>query len=278
MYVYDTRHIKGGDFFICLPGGERYCKEALERGAKDIVYMTRSEMALFSSELNKHPSNDLIVVGITGTNGKTSVAHFVGEALLLLDCVPKVQGTLSTVLTTPESLDTQRAMREHLDKGGTHFIMEVSSHGIAQSRVEGIDFDVKCLTNISQDHLDYHQTVEAYRQVKMDFISHYPGNSILEKDYQEVEMVAHPFLSGTFNELNLKAAAAILLELGFEKDRVYHALKRVSAVKGRYELIDSDTDFDVVVDFAHTPEGLDIVLEYAKQQAELKKWAVACLF
>ena len=186
MYVYDSRKVKLGDTFLCLPGGEAYCDEALAKGAKEILTVTRKEMASLANSFFSYPSKHLKVIGVTGTNGKTSVCHFVAEVLKILGYHSFTQGTLTHRLTTPESLDTFQAMDGHLKDGGTYFVMEVSSHGIAQDRVAGIDFDVTCLTNISQDHLDFHGSFEAYQQVKLGFMEGSGGIKIYTHDFQSV--------------------------------------------------------------------------------------------
>ena len=170
MYEYDSRKIKPGNIFLCLPKAEAYCEEAKSNGAKQIINCTRKQMADIANNFYNFPSKSLKVVGVTGTNGKSSVTSFVHQALEKFGKKSYLQGTLSARLTTPESLDSIQVMRDHLDAGGTHFVMEVSSHGIHQNRISGIDFDVKCLTNISQDHLDYHHTFESYKSVKLSFM------------------------------------------------------------------------------------------------------------
>ncbi|NOR70936.1 MAG: hypothetical protein GQ532_14780, partial [Methylomarinum sp.] len=119
-----------------------------------------------------HPAKDLYVIGITGTNGKTSVSHLIGEVLKSAGYKPFVLGALNSGnkdLSTPESADIEKIMRDHLEQGGTHFIMEVTSEGIDQARILGIDFNIKLLTNITEDHLDYHKTFEKYQQTKLSF-------------------------------------------------------------------------------------------------------------
>ena len=115
---------------------------------------------------DRHPSEDLYVIGITGTNGKTTVSYLIGEVLKSAGHKPFVLGTLNSGdrdLSTPQSLDTLRFMKDHLDQGGTHFIMEVTSEGIDQERLLGIDVDVKILKNNTPDHLDYHNTIPKYQ-------------------------------------------------------------------------------------------------------------------
>jgi len=133
-----------------------------------------NDLTLVDISPRKHPSNELFVIGITGTNGKTSVSHLIGEVLKAAGYNTFVLGTLNSGnkdLSTPESDDISRFMSQHLEQGGTHFIMEVTSEGIDQERLIDIEFDLKLLTNITQDHLDYHKTFERYQQTKLDFMS-----------------------------------------------------------------------------------------------------------
>ena len=202
MYVYDSRSIQKDATFLCLPGGERYLADVLQQGVKTIFYLNRVQLAQLAHDVHGKPSNSLVVIGVTGTNGKTSVCHFLQQALVQLGQKPAVQGTLTHNLTTPESLDTQAFMAKHLSLGGTHFVMEVSSHGIAQNRIDCIDFDVTCLTNISQDHLDYHGTMDDYQRVKYSFMNHYPGQSIFPEDFLSLPDVKNNVVFGMFNQAN----------------------------------------------------------------------------
>ncbi len=271
MYIYDSRKVKFGDTFLCLPGGDPYCDEALAKGAKEILKVTRKEMARLVNSFFSYPSKHLKVIGVTGTNGKTSVCHFVAEVLKTLGYHPFTQGTLTHRLTTPESLDTFQAMDSHLKDGGTHFVMEVSSHGIAQDRVVGIDFDVTCLTNISQDHLDFHGSFEVYQQVKLGFMEGSGGIKIYPDDFQSVCLNDEASHYTSFQTLNKKAALAILLACGLDRDKALAALMKVMPPKGRFESVFSKAPFHVIVDYAHSPHGVEVVLKAAKEQLALSK-------
>lgn len=271
MYEYDSRKIKPGTIFLCLPKAEAYCEEAKSNGAKDIVTCTREQMASIANDFYKSPSQGLKVVGVTGTNGKSSVTSFVHQALVNLGAKSYLQGTLSARLTTPESLDSIQSMRKHLDSGGTHFVMEVSSHGIHQNRILGIDFDVKCLTNISQDHLDYHDTLESYKAVKLSYMNDFLGTSIFPEEFNRYSCIENNYVFGAFNQENLKAAYAILLHLGYDDSRCREALKEVRCPEGRFEFIDIDNACNVVVDYAHSPDGIKVVAREAKLLAKQHK-------
>jgi UDP-N-acetylmuramoyl-L-alanyl-D-glutamate--2,6-diaminopimelate ligase len=278
MHTFDSRKIKPGDTFICLPGGERFKEDALRRGASEIVHMTREEMAVFAHTHFDAPSSSLKVVGITGTNGKTTVAYWTALALEALGQKPYFLGTINSSLTTPESLDTQQLMREHLDRGGTHFVMEVSSHGIHQHRADGIEFDVKCLTNITQDHLDYHGTFEAYRDTKLHFMNNFPGVAVFPESYLDTEITFQTALKADFNFENLKATRAILLELGFSADDIEPVLSTLTPPPGRFEVVSQTSGPLVIVDFAHTPDGLERVVEESKKLSDDRKGRLIVLF
>ena len=155
-----------------------YIYDAVSGGAKAYMVMNRMQLSDFSDHVYGSPSKKLCVIGVTGTNGKTSVASFVAQCLQGLGCKPAVLGTLSSPLTTPESLDIQSLMEAHVSKGGTHFVMEVSSHAIAQDRVKHIHFSIRCLTNITQDHLDYHGNMSNYAATKFMLFHDSPAVSL----------------------------------------------------------------------------------------------------
>lgn len=264
MYQYDSRKIQSGDVFICLPGGDPFIPNALGNGAAYVTHLTRLEMAVLANDYFHEPSKGLGVVGITGTNGKTTVSFLVSQALQVLGKTPFLSGTLTMSLTTPESWDTQKQMAEHLALKGTHYVMEVSSHAIHQDRVFGVDFDVKLLTNITQDHLDYHGDFETYKQVKMGFMKEAPGLSIYPEDFLGISLWFEHRLIGAFNEENMKAAVAILRALGFGDSDIAKGLSAASPPPGRFESMDEGQPFYVIVDYAHTPDGLSRVLQAGK--------------
>jgi len=194
--AYDSRKVEPGEVFVAIAGlkqdGRRFVEEALARGAAAVVLegedilegrevgrvlvaSSRAALARLADRYFGHPSGALTVVGITGTNGKTTTSYLV-EALLategrrtgLIGTVQYRIGDMSLPAgqTTPEALETQSLLRRMRDAGVTGVAMEVSSHALALSRVEGIDFDVAVFTNLTQDHLDFHVTMDAYRDAK----------------------------------------------------------------------------------------------------------------
>jgi UDP-N-acetylmuramoyl-L-alanyl-D-glutamate--2,6-diaminopimelate ligase len=277
-YCYNSKQIQKGDVYICLPKGEAYVDDAKARGASRIVTMSRKEMGTFADKHFGHPSNSLCVIGVTGTNGKTTICHALGQALTLLGYKPFVLGTLNSNLTTPESLDTHTMMAEHLEQGGTHFIMEVSSHGIHQDRLSGIQFAIKILSNITQDHLDYHDTFEEYKQTKLSFLKDYPGASIHPRDYQQIEVPSGHQFKGEFNVSNLQAVIAVLRELDISEDKVSNMISQLYPPPGRFESINEGQDFDVIVDYAHTPDGLENVLSTARDLLGDDTHKLICVF
>ena len=277
MYSYDSRKIKEGDSFICLPGGEAYINEAKSKGAKEILKLSRTQMAELADAYYKQPSKSLKVIGITGTNGKTSVCHFLYQALRLLGKKPYIQGTLTHPLTTTESLDTQAAMRKHLDSGGDYFIMEVSSHGIHQQRVNNIDFDVKCLTNIYTDHLDYHKSNEHYKQTKLKFMKAGAAAAIYPSQILATPDIHNPAIASAHNQKNLKMAFLCLLALGFSDSDSRAVLGRIDNAPGRFEKVKNKAPFHVFIDYAHTEDALKAILE-AANQIKSKGARVLCCF
>jgi UDP-N-acetylmuramoyl-L-alanyl-D-glutamate--2,6-diaminopimelate ligase len=194
--AYDSRKVAPGEIFVAIPGlkqdGRRYVEDALARGATAVVLegadllegrsvarvlvgSARAALARLARAYFGHPSGSLTVIGITGTNGKTTTSYLVdgllaaqGRRTGLIGTVQYRIGALSIPAgqTTPEALETQQLLRRMVDEGVTGVAMEVSSHALALSRVEGIDFDVAVFTNLTQDHLDFHVTMDAYRDAK----------------------------------------------------------------------------------------------------------------
>ncbi len=189
--AYDSRKVQSGYLFVAIPGekedGIKYENEAVNNGAVAIVAKAynplikgvlqiivedpRLALSLLSREFYNNPGTKLFVVGVTGTNGKTTTTYLIESIFNAAQQHPIVIGTVNyrfmnkgikAVNTTPESLDINRMMSDYLLQGATDVIMEVSSHAISQGRVNGIDFDVAIFTNLTQDHLDYHKTMENY--------------------------------------------------------------------------------------------------------------------
>ena len=193
--AHDSRRVVPGDLFCCVPGlvsdGHAFAADAVDRGAVGLlcehfipelldrpVVQTlvapgtiRPVMARLAAAFYGFPARDLLMIGVTGTNGKTTVTQLLGDLLEASGRPTNVMGTLSGARTTPEATEVQRLLARVRDRqlsdGRRHAVaMEVSSHALVQSRVEGIHFDVAVFTNLSHDHLDYHGTMEAYFEAK----------------------------------------------------------------------------------------------------------------
>lgn len=233
------------------------------------------------SKLDRHPSKDLYVIGITGTNGKTSVSYLIGEVLKSAGYKPFVLGTLNSGnkdLSTPAPVDIEKFMRDHLEQGGTHFIMEVTSEGIDQSRILGIDFNIKLLTNITEDHLDYHKTFEKYQQTKLGFMREGNAYKVHPQDFKKEAINFTTKLLGHFNLLNIKAAASILRHLKISEAIIQKTLSSCLPPRGRLETVDAGQLFTVLIDYAHTPDGLENVLNTLKVIATKKQGRLLVLF
>ena len=337
----DSRRVVPGDLFCCVPGlvrdGHLYATEAVERGAvgllcehflPDLVDQgivqtrvaegtIRPVMGRLAAAFYGHPSRDLLMVGVTGTNGKTTVTQLLGELLGAAGRPTNVLGTLSGARTTPEATELQRVLAGVRDRqkwdGQQHAIaMEVSSHALVQARVEGIHFDVAVFTNLSHDHLDYHGTMEEYFEAKATLFtpSHALvgvvnaddpwGQTLLERaripmvavrhaDATDIELrpghtefnwrghrIATP-LTGSVNVDNVLMAAEAARALGLDTDDVARGLDHLSPVPGRLQVIAAPPGllvggadvppFTVLVDYAHTPAGLEVVLAEARSLA-----------
>jgi len=339
--AHDSRRVVPGDLFCCVPGllsdGHDHAAEAVDRGAVGLLCehfipelldqpvvqsriapgTARPVMARLAAAFYGHPARDLLTVGVTGTNGKTTVTQILGDLLEAAGMPTNVMGTLSGARTTPEATEVQRVLAGVRDRqrsdGRRHAVaMEVSSHALVQARVDGVHFDVAVFTNLSHDHLDYHGTMEAYYQAKrllftpdhslrgivnaddpwgqrlmkesripvlgvhMDDASDIvlvPGRS--EFTWREQRVVVP--LTGAVNVGNVLLAAEAALALGLTVTDVVAALPQVSAVVGRLQIVAAAAGagvpdgarppFTVMVDYAHTPAGLEVVLGEARTLA-----------
>lgn len=260
-YWSHTDWIEPGDVYVCLPKGEDYIETAYARGASTHMMLNRREWAELARIITADPSKHLTVIGITGTNGKTSVASFVTQCLVALGHKPYQQGTLTQSLTTPDIMVTYQAMAQHVADGGTHFVMEVSSHAIDQDRVHGIDFDLRALTNISRDHLDYHGTMAGYRATKWQFINAGNRLAVVPPDHHSIPI---PVQSHTVMDENYRVAKGILRALGFSDTAIDPVLAAVQWPEGRLQTV-CDYPCRVIVDFAHTPDALSHAVQAAHQ-------------
>ena len=335
----DSRKVRPGDLFLAVPGlaqdGRAHIADAVARGAAAIAYEAEGAgvMTAHSAELVSikglagqlsaiagrfygEPSRALRLVGVTGTNGKTSVSQLVAQALDLLGERCGIVGTLGTGFfealqsgrhTTPDPVSVQATLAELKQAGARAVAMEVSSHGLDQGRVAALDFDVAVYTNLSRDHLDYHGSMEAYgaakaklfawpslkaRVVNLDDafgreLAAQPSESRLigyslsdasaylfcrEARFDDHGVWAHivtpqgegllrsPLL-GRFNLSNLLAVVGALLGLGHGLDEILRVLPQLQGPVGRMQRFGGEDCPLVVVDYAHTPDALEKVLE-----------------
>lgn len=335
---YDSRKVAEGDLFVAIPGTRRdgalYVAEAVKRGAGAVCVQgavelppsvacvrasdAREALAWIGASFYDHPSRDLELIGITGTNGKTTTTLLLESILEKAGFRPGVLGTLGyrwagkrlpAPMTTPESLDLQRLFHAMRRDGVSHVVMEVSSHALALGRVRGCDFRAGVFTNLSQDHLDYHSTMESYFASKALLFGEYlgrPGNisaavinaddpyggRLMEVARGEVwsysleqrnarvwvrqsaltasgfhaelcsptgDFEIHSPLIGRLNLYNALSAVTTALALQVPKEAIRGGLEAVSLVDGRLQRvpIPGECGFDVVVDYAHTPDAME---------------------
>lgn len=342
--AYDSRRVEPGFLFVAVKGlktdGHRYVEQALARGAVALVLEepldvppgvcwvrvpdTRIALGLLATEFYAHPSQKLRMIGVTGTNGKTTTTNLIraiykeaGRQTGLIGTIANYIGerALPVEHTTPESLDLQKLLADMVEAGVDAALMEVSSHALALQRVAGCEFDVAVFTNITQDHLDFHQDMDNYLAAKARLFEQLgdgskPGSKfavINADDPRAGEIIARTRvpvitysvvnpsdvkagdinvtargvsfavestwgncrlnlkLTGLFNVYNALAAFTVGAVEGLPVELVSRALAGVSGVHGRFELVDRGQDFAVVVDYAHTPDGLENILKTARQ-------------
>jgi UDP-N-acetylmuramoyl-L-alanyl-D-glutamate--2,6-diaminopimelate ligase len=326
---FDSRRVTDGALFCCVPGahtdGHDHAVEAVGRGAASLlcehfcdVAVTqvrvaaggvRPAMASVAAAFWGHPARSLTTVGVTGTNGKTTVARLVRDALEADGRPTGVVGTLGGARTTPEAPDLQRTLAGLVAEGRRAVALEVSSHALTQHRVDGVVFDVAAFTNLSRDHLDHHGTMEAYFEAKatlfapdrcrhavvfaddpwgarlverlrrFDGAEGYALTEVHADEAGEVELsvggsrftwrgrrVTLP-LSGRFNVDNALVAATVAAVVGADPDRVVEGLSGAAPVAGRMELVGTGAPVAVLVDYAHTPAGLEVALDAARAVA-----------
>jgi UDP-N-acetylmuramoyl-L-alanyl-D-glutamate--2,6-diaminopimelate ligase len=330
--AYSSQSVTPGALFFCVPGfrsdGHDFAPAAVERGAVALVCQrplglgvpevlvpdVRAAMGPAAARFYGDPTAELDVVGITGTNGKTTTAFLVchlleadGRSCGLLGTVKRVVGGVEEEVerTTPEAIDLQATFRRMVDGGDRACAMEVSSHALELGRVVGIRFACRVFTNLTQDHLDFHDTMHAYFEAKRRLFEE-PGNAVVnvddeygrriaadiecvtfaiagEADYRardvEFDLMGSRFtcetpagplelespLPGLFNVENVLAAVAAARSLDVPAATIAEALPAFGRVPGRFEPVDEGQDFGVLVDYAHTPDSLENVLRAARE-------------
>lgn len=316
----DSRSVESGDLFFCVPGevtdGHRFAADAVAAGAVALlvehaldlpvpqieVTRARPAMAWLSVAYHGRPSDQLEIVGITGTNGKTTTAHLVEAILRSAGRTTAVLGTLTGARTTPEAPHLQETFARLVAEGTRSVSMEVSSHALDQDRVTGTGFDVGVFTNLSADHLDYHGTFDRYFEAKArlfepDMVRAAVINTDDPRGRELLERVNVPVvgysrsmatdvdlrmdhtsftwrgrhvdlaLPGLFNLENAIAAAEAVRLLGLDDDVIAAGLTGAEPVRGRFEVVAGAADAQptVIVDYSHTPAGIDQVLRSVRE-------------
>jgi UDP-N-acetylmuramoyl-L-alanyl-D-glutamate--2,6-diaminopimelate ligase len=317
--AYDAREVRRDSLFFCIPGatadGHDFAAEAVGRGAAALVVerplgldvtqvvvpSVRASMPRAAVEFFGDPTARLPVAGITGTNGKTTTAYLLSSILsaagewpgLLTNIERRVGDDVRGVgLNTPESIDLQRLFREMLDAGNQSCVMEATSMASVKGRLDGTRFAVLVFTNLTQDHLDFHGSMEDYFEAKRRLFVQAkravvnvgdPFGARLAAEIPEAVTFSssEPLgdvelkLRGRFNVENALAAAAAARALGIGDEAIKGGLEAVERIPGRFDTVDEGQPFTVLVDYAHTPGALATALEAAR---ELARGRVICVF
>lgn len=327
---YDSRRVGPGDVFVAIEGfetdGHKYIQNALDAGAAAVICQrppnaeipyvrvedSRKALALMAAEYYGRPAEKMTVIGITGTNGKTTSTLLLKHVLeKCLDAKVGLVGTNGNMIgdremdaerTTPESLELHALFADMLAAGCSHVVMEVSSHALALSRVFGIPFQVGVYTNLSQDHLDFHTDMDDYAAAKA-MLFRQCGHAVINLDdaysdrmcaaasavttyaidKNEADLVAKDIrlgagnvkfsalstdrlqrvelqIPGRFTVYNALAVLGAALALGIGLSDASEALSTAKGVKGRVEVVETGRDFTILIDYAHTPDALENVL------------------
>jgi len=330
--VFDSRKAVKNSLYIAIKGtlvdGYQYIPSAIEKGAKAIVCEVLPEqkeegityikvensskvLGLLASNFYGNPSEKLTLVGITGTNGKTSVSTLLfdifkkmGYSSVLISTVEYRIGdeVFPSTHTTPDIITLNKILYKAVEQGCQYAFMEVSSHGIHQGRIDGLNFRIAGFTNITHDHLDYHKTFLEYLNTKKRFFDELPQTAVaitniddknglvmlqntkakkktyavktladyhgklLELDFNGMllDFNGKEFwttLTGKFNVYNLLLVFAIARELGFEENEILTTISQLKRVNGRFEVLKSQGGIIFVVDYAHTPDALENILD-----------------
>lgn len=351
----NSKDIKANTLFFCIKGesfdGHQFAKEVIEKGAVALVATEAIEgispnipviyvkdiartLAIFSNVFYQFPSTRLQMIGVTGTNGKTTVTHLIDYIFEQEHHITGLFGTIyrkigdkriETKNTTPDSLTLQKSFAELENIGGKTCIMEVSSHALALGRVWGVDFDCAVFTNLTYEHMDLHKTMDHYAMTKgllFAQLGHSLKNNRLRKaiincdderfnQYQmmsSAEVISYGLsntadffakdivyqatktiftlvafgreylvqlpMMGQFNVYNALASLAVCFTYGIPLEKSIAHLKHFPGVAGRMQMINEQQKFQVIVDFAHTPDGLQNVLDTLNDTKQGKIWTV----
>ena len=329
----DSREVKEGYAFVCINGwkmdGHDFANKANESGAAVIIAErdlglsnqlvvedTHIAFATMSANWFDNPAKKIKLIGVTGTNGKTSVTYMIkaaleqcGEKVGLIGTIQNMIGdqTLASKNTTPSAYELNSLLDLMVKSGCTCAVMEASSHALDQKRIYGMEFEVAVFTNLTQDHLDYHQTMDNYLEAKRTLFgmcktavinaddkyagrimrnlsckivtvsaendnSVYSAKSIKYRpDGVNYQLVGYGTINpiklktgGKFSVYNSMSAVVSCLEMGYAPEQVAPAIAALDGVKGRAEVVPCDKDFTIIIDYAHTPDGLENILNTFK--------------
>lgn len=349
----DSRTVQAGSLFIALRGatvdGHKFVLMAAQKGAVAalveevpaevpegltllVVEDTRAAMEIITPYFYDYPGKRLRMIGVTGTNGKTTTTNIIRMILRKAGYKVGLIGTINIMIedeeavshnTTPDVVDLQKTLYAMVCAGCDYCVMEVSSHALALKRVAGIEYDCAVLTNITQDHLDFHKTMENYRDAKSLLFEHLtdgdklnknaifnmddPSSAIIkartkanvltygkghENDIYPLSFTVAPKhmqlalatpagemdlelkITGEFNVYNVMGAVAAMLAENISKEIIISVLDGFDGVPGRFQLVEAGQPYTVIVDYAHTPDGLENVLKTARFITRGKLWAV----
>lgn len=331
--AYDSRKVKPGYLFIAIKGfetdGHKYIDSAIKNGAVAVVgeddvccnvpYVrvddTRKAMAVCGAQFYDNPQDKLKIIGITGTNGKTTTTYLIRQILRLKGIRCDLIGTNQTIIgeeemessrTTPESLDLFECFYKMVESGGEYVVMEVSSHSLELDRVYGVTFETALITNITQDHLDFHKTMDNYAKAKAKLFTMCRTGAVnADDEYAGVimenatcHMVTYSIdkdsdiraenlkmsergvifeishggqmhevrlgIPGKFSAYNALGAICVCLNLGIDIADIEKGLVLAKAIKGRIEVVHIPTPYTVIIDYAHTPDGLVNIISAVK--------------
>ncbi len=335
--AYDSRKVKPGYLFVAIKGfetdGHKYIAGAVENGAAAVlgeddvecgcpyvkVNDSRKALAVCAAEYYGNPQNRLKIIGITGTNGKTTTTYLIRQILMLKGIRCDLIGTNQIIIgneitessrTTPESLDLFEIFNKIAESGGEYVVMEVSSHSLELDRVYGVTFETALLTNITQDHLDFHKTMENYANAKAKLfemsktgavnaddkyaktiVSKAAGKVTTYSIEKKANIVAKNLrmsergviftitrngeeremrlgIPGKFSVYNALGAICVCLNIGIDIVDIENGLVLAKSVKGRIEVVHTHTPYTVIIDYAHTPDGLENIISAVRDFAK----------
>lgn len=347
--AHDSRKVAPGALFVCIPGatvdGHEYIAQAVQNGAvaalveKEVDFPgitivrtadVRRAVRILAPYFYAYPARGMRMIGITGTNGKTTTSYLIRAILREAGFKVGLIGTIQTMMedeaqpihnTTPDVVDLQALLDEMRRRGMAYVVMEVSSHALAENRIAGCEFDTAVFTNATRDHLDFHKTFANYIAAKAKLFDSIGGADqakspktavanaddeagqtmlvhagcgsitygvkggadLAAKDIQVLakgarftasgsfgEMPLELKITGVFNVYNALAAIGAALAENISPEIIKRALEKFTSVPGRFELVDEGQNFTVIVDYAHTPDGLENVLKTARQITKRK--------